>query len=60
MSEAITPEYISQIAAILAKGFLRYWKAQRQRSLIAESRVDSPAPESRHGTVVDAKEREKC
>ena len=55
----LPPEDVDEIASLLARGFLRYWKSQRQRPLIAESQVDSSAPESRHVTVVNATEREK-
>jgi hypothetical protein len=57
--DALPPEDVDEIASLLARGFLRYWKSQRQRPLIAESPVDSPAPESRHVTVVNATESEK-
>jgi hypothetical protein len=56
---ALPPEALDEIASLLASGFLRYWKSQRQRPRIAESQVDSPAPESRHVNVVNAAEREK-
>ena len=56
---ALPPEALDEIASLLARGFLRYWKSQRQRPLIAESQVDSPAPESRHVTVVNATERDE-
>jgi hypothetical protein len=55
----LPPEDVDEIASLLAKGFLRYWKSQRQRPLIAESQVDSLAPESRHVNVVNATESEK-
>ena len=55
----LPPEDVDEIASLLAKGFLRYWKSQRQRPRIAESQVDSPATESRHVTVVNATESEK-
>jgi hypothetical protein len=57
--DALPPEALDEIASLLARGFLRYCKSQRQRPLIAASQVDSPAPESRHVTVVNATEREK-
>jgi len=56
---ALPPEALDEIASLLAKGFLRYWKSQHQRPLIAQSQVDSPAPESRHVNVVNAAESEK-
>jgi hypothetical protein len=56
---ALPPEALDEIASLLARGFLRYWKSRQQRPLIAESQVDSPAPESRHGSVVNAAESEK-
>jgi hypothetical protein len=55
----LPPEDVDEIASLLARGVLRYWKSQRQRPLIAASQVDSLAPESRHVTVVNAAESEK-
>lgn len=57
--DALPLEALDEIASLLARGFLRYWKSQHQRPLITESQVDSPAPESRHVNVVNAAESEK-
>jgi hypothetical protein len=51
----LPPDGVDEIASLLARGFLRYWKSQRLRPLIAESRLDSPATESPDRTVVNAK-----
>ena len=48
-------EALDEITSLFARGFLRYWKSQRLRPLIAENRLDSSATESPHGTVVNAK-----
>ena len=39
----LPPEAVDEIALLLARGFLRYWKSQRLRPLIAETRLDSSA-----------------
>jgi len=54
MSETAIPESISAIAAILAKGFLRYRKSLRLRLLEPPQDGLASAPEpSRHVTVVN-------
>ena len=35
----LPPDGVDEIASLLARGFLRYWKSQRLRPLIAESRL---------------------
>lgn len=55
--EDLPPDAVAEIASLLAKGFLRYWKSQRQRPQIAGNEgVDSSASQSRHGTVVNARD----
>jgi hypothetical protein len=55
MSENIRPECISDIAAILAKGFLRYRKSLRLQTPNGPQNCLASAPEpSRHVTVVNA------
>jgi hypothetical protein len=51
----LPPDGLDEITSLLASGFLRYWKSQRLRPLIAENLLDSPATESPDGTVVNAK-----
>ena len=51
----LPPEAVDEIASLLARGFLRYWKSQRLRPLIAEAQLDSSATESPYGTVVNAR-----
>lgn len=50
----LPPEAVEEIASLLAKGCLRYWKSLRRR---ATPELDLQAAESRHVTVVDAQER---
>ena len=54
---------VDEIATLLARGFLRYWKSQRLRPALAEdgadNRLDLPATESRYVTVVNAKEKDE-
>jgi len=54
MSEDVRPESISQIASILAKGFLRYRKSRRFQAveLPQDGLASWPEP-SRHVTVVN-------
>jgi hypothetical protein len=54
MCEDVRPECISEIAAILARGFLRYLKSRR---LQPQNGLDSGAEQSRHVTVVNDAER---
>jgi hypothetical protein len=55
MSENVKPECISEIAAILAKGFLRYRKSRRLRLADPpQNGLDSGAEPSRHVSVVNA------
>lgn len=55
MSEEVTPEAGSEIAAILSKGVLRYRKSSRLRAAEPpQNSLDSGAEPSRHVTVVNA------
>lgn len=54
-SAGAPPEVISEIAAILARGYLRYRKSRRR--LLNE--VDSAAEPSRHVSVVDDQRTEE-
>lgn len=49
----LPPEAVEEIASLLAKGCLRYWKSLRRR---ATAELDLQAAESRHVTVVDTRE----
>ena len=54
MSENVSRESVSEIASILAKGFLRYRKSRRFRALEPPQNDLASAPEpSRHVTVVN-------
>ena len=53
----LPPDAVAEIASLFAKGFLRHWRSQRQRPLIAENQLDSPATQSGHVTVVDTTEK---
>ncbi len=54
MSENVRPECISEIAAILARGFLRYRKSRRLQAVEPPPNDLASAPEpSRHVTVVN-------
>ena len=55
MSETVKPECVSEVAAILAKGFLRYRKSRRIGPDPPQNRLDSVAEPSRHVSVVNAK-----
>ncbi len=55
MSANTRPDYITEIATILAKGYLRYRKSRRnQVSDPAPTGLDSGGEESVHVTVVNA------
>jgi hypothetical protein len=55
--EDLPPDAVAEIASLLAKGFLRYWKSQRHRPQIAsEEAVDSSASQSCHRTVVNTRD----
>ena len=55
----LPPEAVDEIASLLAKGFLRYWKSQRVRPIIAlaspDGGLDSRPTQSVHVSVVNAK-----
>jgi hypothetical protein len=55
----LPPEAVDEIASLLAKGFLRYWKSQRARPMIApadpDGGLDSRPTPSVHVSVVNAK-----
>ena len=53
----LPPDAVAEIASLFAKGFLRYWRSQRQRPLIAENQLDSTATQSGHVTVVNTTEK---
>ncbi len=54
MPDSTRPDYISVITAILARGFLRYWKFGRLRqSDTPQNALDSDAEQSRHVTVAN-------
>ena len=50
---------VDEITSLLAKGFLRYWKSQRMRPVIApagpDGGLDSRPTPSLHVSVVNAK-----
>ena len=54
---------VDEIASLLARGFLRYWKSQRARPVAAPDgpnhALDLPATQSRHVTVVNAQEKDE-
>jgi hypothetical protein len=59
----LPPEAVDEITSLLAKGFLRYWKSQRMRPMIASVGPDGgldfqPTP-SLHVSVVNAKRTEE-
>ena len=55
MSQDVRPECISEIASILAKGFLRYRKSCRLQYIDPRQEGLASGPEpSRHVTVVNA------
>ena len=57
----LPPEAVDEITSLLAKGFLRYWKSQRVRPIIApcsaNDALDFPATQSVHVSVVNAKRK---
>ena len=55
----LPPDAVAEIASLFATGFLRYWKSQRLRPLVAKGRLDSPATQSPHGTVVNTQEKDE-
>ena len=63
MSDRVRPECISEIASILAKGFLRCRKSRQVRppeiSQYAQNGLDSGAEPSRHVSVVNAERTEE-
>ena len=55
----LPPEAVDEIASLLAKGFLRYWKSQRMCPIIAPASLEgglaSQPTQSVHVSVVNAK-----